>query len=383
MKTVMKRLYGFACLLLFPLAALAQSAAAPSDAPWHFVVGGDSRNCGDVIMPAIAEGAKKDEAEFYWHLGDWRAIYTFDEDMVQASAMTKHPLQVQNYLMSAFQDAIDNQLTPFRKLGIKVYAGIGNHETIWPMTRGAFIRAFHAYLDQSDIRKQRTLDDPYSYDLPVRTYYHVIIRNIDFITLDNGSCDMFDETQMMWLTSLLDRAAANPAIHAVVVGMHAALPDSRACGHSMSNFPRERETGRRVYRMLLDVREKHHKQVYILASHSHFVMNDVYDTDYWRANGGVLPGWIIGTSGAVRYRLPETVTPGSNVRTDVYGYLLASVNANGAIGFQFREVTENDVPADIKDKYSEKWVKEFCFEKNQDPNPKAGTCPSLSQCSAD
>src|SRR5882672_2273759 len=47
---------------------------------WSFVVSGDSRNCGNVVMPAIAAGAEKNGAVFYWHLGDLRAIYTTDED---------------------------------------------------------------------------------------------------------------------------------------------------------------------------------------------------------------------------------------------------------------------------------------------------------------
>jgi hypothetical protein len=47
---------------------------------WHFVVSGDSRNCGDVVMPSVAAGAHTHDARFYWHLGDWRAIYDFDED---------------------------------------------------------------------------------------------------------------------------------------------------------------------------------------------------------------------------------------------------------------------------------------------------------------
>src|SRR5258707_5113490 len=112
-------------LLLFPIAALAQTTppapAGASDGTWHFVVAGDSRNCGDVVMPAIAEAAKTNNAKFYWHLGDWRAIYTFDEDMVQAATMAKQTLRVQDYLLGALQDAVDNQLKAFDKLGIPVY----------------------------------------------------------------------------------------------------------------------------------------------------------------------------------------------------------------------------------------------------------------------
>jgi len=67
-------------LLCFCPALFAQSS---NDRGWNFAVSGDSRNCGDVVMPAIAEGVKGDHAEFYWHLGDYRAIYNFDEDYKQ------------------------------------------------------------------------------------------------------------------------------------------------------------------------------------------------------------------------------------------------------------------------------------------------------------
>jgi hypothetical protein len=373
----MKLRYALA-LLLFPIAAFAQTPAPSADPPWHFVVAGDSRNCGDVVMPAIAQAAKNNGAMFYWHLGDWRAIYTFDEDMVQANVMAGKSLLIQNYLMNALGDAVDNQLKPFDKLGIPVYAGIGNHETIWPLTRSAFVNAFHAYLDMPAIRAQRLKDSPY--DLSARTYFHVINNGVDFITMDNGSCDMFDESQMNWLIALLDRDANDATIRTVVLGAHAALPDSRSCGHSMGNYARQRETGRAVYRLLLDMRDKYKKQVYVLASHSHFVMDNVYDTPFWRANGGVLPGWIVGTSGAVRYRLPDTVTPGPNVKTDVYGYLLGTVGANGTISFEFRELTAGDIPADVVAKYSKAFVEDFCFAKNRDPRLQKGNCPPMTQC---
>jgi hypothetical protein len=380
----MKKSVALAFLVLFPLFASAQSAAPPPEAPWQFVVAGDSRNCGDIVMPAIAEGASRDGASFYWHLGDWRAIYTFDEDMVQAAAMATKPvqLQLQTYLLTAFQDAIDNQLKPFEKKGIPVYVGIGNHETIWPMTRKAFVNAFRGYLDVDTIRVQRALDDKYTFQPPVETYYHVVDHGIDFITLDNGSCDMFDPQQMIWLTALLDRDGANAKIKTVVVGMHEALPDSRSCGHSMSNYPRQRETGRKVYHLLLDMRDKHQKQVYVLASHSHFVMDNVYDSAYWRANGGVLTGWIVGTSGAMRYELPDSVTPGPNTKTGVYGYLLGTVSPDGSIAFRFREVTLDDIPTDVKEKYSKKFVEDVCFKGNRDPTKQHSSCPPMSQCSA-
>ena len=363
-------------------AASAPAAAQASDATWHFVVGGDSRNCGDVIMPAIAAAAKTNGAKFYWHLGDYRAIYKFDEDMVQAGLMAGKPLLIQNYLKGAFKDAIDNQIKPFGgDQSVPVFVGIGNHETIWPMSRERFKKAFADYLDTPAIREQRLRDDPK--DTAFRTYYHVVMDGIDFITLDNGSCDMFDDAQMTWLRNVLAHDAADASVRTIIAGMHAALPDSRSCGHSMGNYPAQQITGREVYKLLLALRDKNHKQVYVLSSHSHFVMDNVYDSEYWRANGGVLPGWIVGTSGAIRYRLPETATPGPNTRTDVYGYLWATVHADGAITFEFRELTPKDIPQKVKDTYSQNFVETFCFAANRDIGPQDGFCPKMSECKPD
>jgi hypothetical protein len=45
---------------------------------WYFAVSGDSRDCGDLIMPkiaqAIADNKQNAPVEFYWHLGDLRAF---------------------------------------------------------------------------------------------------------------------------------------------------------------------------------------------------------------------------------------------------------------------------------------------------------------------
>ena len=86
---------------------LASSASAQT---WRFAVAGDSRNCGDVVMPAIAAGVKADNAAFYWHLGDFRAIFRVDEDMEHA---VKTPYTVSNYLSAAWPDFIRYQIGPF------------------------------------------------------------------------------------------------------------------------------------------------------------------------------------------------------------------------------------------------------------------------------
>jgi hypothetical protein len=60
-------------------------AAKSEHASWYFAVSGDSRDCGDLIMPkiaqAIADHRQDEPVEFYWHLGDLRALYRLDCDM--------------------------------------------------------------------------------------------------------------------------------------------------------------------------------------------------------------------------------------------------------------------------------------------------------------
>lgn len=42
----------------------------PKPGEWRFIVSGDSRNCGDVVMPTIAAHSSRYTPSFYWHLGD-------------------------------------------------------------------------------------------------------------------------------------------------------------------------------------------------------------------------------------------------------------------------------------------------------------------------
>ncbi|MDE2511965.1 MAG: hypothetical protein KGL74_12655, partial [Elusimicrobia bacterium] len=111
------------------------------------------------------------------------------------------------------------------------------------------------------------------------------------------------------------------------------------------------------------------KPVEVVASHSHFVMNDLYDTPYWNAAGagdrGVLPGWIAGTAGAIRYPLPKDLPSKVFAKTAVYGYLLGEVAPDGKASFRFREIARKDVPADVVAKFGAKTVDD-CFADNQD-----------------
>src|SRR6202158_712197 len=92
-------------------------------AAWHFVASGDSRNCGDVVMPAIAETAKKNQAAFYWHLGDLRLTSGFDEDIQHQPEHMAQSMSIADYESTEWADCIDSQLAPFGS--IPFFLGIG------------------------------------------------------------------------------------------------------------------------------------------------------------------------------------------------------------------------------------------------------------------
>jgi hypothetical protein len=364
-----KILAALAILLGSPAGLLAQSAgspqspsADPASAPWNFAVSGDSRNCGDVVMPAIAAGVAKDHAAFYLHLGDFRKLSDFDEDLQHQPKYIASPLSISTYESVAWDDFLQSQAAAF---SVPVFLGIGNHELVWPHTRDMYLIQFADWLDAPILKSQRLADDKTNHEL--RTYFHWIQGGVDFISLDNATSDAFDETQVLWFERTLKLDAANPQVQTILVGMHEALPDSISSNHAMDESEEGIISGRRVYRDLLKIQDDSHKRVYVLASHSHYYMEGIFNTEYWRANGGVLPGWIVGTAGAYRYALPRNKTEATAAETDVYGYLLATVKPGGEINFTFRKLAESDVPAAVVNEYKLDFV-HWCFEKNSAPN---------------
>lgn len=345
---------------LLASAAMAQTSRHQQNVPdWNFAVSGDSRNCGDVVVPSIAASAAKNKAAFYWHLGDLRAIYGVDEDYQDSPEHRGKAIQKDEYLKDAWDDFIQHQIGAFGSM--PVYVGIGNHETTPPKTREQFAEKFAQWLDSPVLQKQRLADNPHA--TAPTTYFHWFQGGVDFIYLDNATLDQFSREQVNWLEDVLQRASSNPEVRALVVGMHAALPDSLASGHSMSDWIVGVESGRHVYADLLDLKKKTGKNVYLLASHSHFYMSGIFNSEYWAANGGELPGWIVGTGGAVRYALPPDASHAKEARTKVYGYLLGTVHQDGSIDFKFQEIKRSDTPSAISRRYTPQFVN-FCFEKN-------------------
>src|SRR5437016_3164318 len=351
--SVVKRTIVFAVVSMPCLGYMGIASAA---ADWTFIVSGDSRNCGDVVLPSIAAAAHERRAAFYWHLGDLRWMVEVDEDYKAIHPRTN----LKHYLGTAWDDFVENQIGPFGDTPF--FVGIGNHETILPGMRSKFVRKFAPWLDVPVLRQQRLLDDPQ--DVNPHTYYHWHRDGIDFIYLDNASFLQFDRRQRRWLRRVLQHDAAAADVTAVVVGMHKALPDSVAAGHSMNESPIGTSTGREVYAQLLDLQRS--KPVYVLASHSHYYMSGIYDTPYWRAHGGGLAGWIVRTGGARRYPLPQEQFAKHDHRAHAYGYFMARVKPAAAaqrIEFSFVEVSEPEVPSPVTQRFGSTLVHQ-CYAGN-------------------
>jgi hypothetical protein len=353
-------LFVIAVAAISALAAQPANAQQPAGGTWHFVVSGDSRNCGDVVMPGIAETAEKNQAAFYWHLGDLRAINAFDEDVQHQPEHIAKPLSMDEYLNIAWQDYIDSQIAPFGS--IPFFVGIGNHEVIPPAkTRDGFLLQFADWLDTPVLRAQRLQD--YPGDHLLKTYYHWIDRGVAFYFLDSATAEQFDAAQIAWFEHVLEKDLANPDVKTIVAGMHKALPESISARHSMNESPTGTESGRRVYADLLRAQNDARKHVYVLASHSHYYMDGIFNTDYWKQHGGVLPGWIVGTAGAVHHPLPPGASDAREALINVYGSLLGTVQPSGEISFKFEKLVETDIPAPVTARYGKDFV-HWCFAEN-------------------
>lgn len=331
----------FSLLLALPATLIAAPPHGhkhpPAESAWTFAVSGDSRNCGDFVMPAIAAHVQAEHDAFYWHLGDFRWMSHPDQDMLAMLPPGKTLTQNQ-YTQIAWNDFLTHQIASFGSF--PVFLGRGNHETVPPMTRAGYIATFEPLLNRPEIAAQRKADG--SYAAPLGPWYHWTRDGVDFITMDNSSHDEFTDEQMRWLHAVLEHdEAPGSGIRTIVAGMHEALPHSTGRQHAMDDWQRGIDSGEQVYEWMYQAQQKG-KHVYLIASHSHYYSPDIYDTDRWNGYGKpVVPGFIIGAAGAHRYKLPPTAKPGS--KTMIYGYVQGTVHPDGTIDFALHEFSEADL----------------------------------------
>ncbi|HEX8163780.1 MAG TPA: hypothetical protein VF538_18070 [Pyrinomonadaceae bacterium] len=369
------------------LAVLLLSRLAPA-APgsWYFAVSGDSRDCGDLIMPKIARDVEarrqQTPAEFYWHLGDLRGMYRIDCDMLKRKypkydcvARPAAGLQFNDfneYLKNAWGDFVQQQIKPFGATPFVL--GIGNHELI-NRTREDFECRFAEWLRQPLLAAQLKSDLKRGVSgREGSTYFHFVRGGVDFIYLDNAGDEVsFPPEEVAWLRGVLAGDAKDDKVKTIIVGMHAALPLSAERGHAMDQTCTGYCSGLQAYDLLWDAQNlsaapKKRKHVYVLSSHSHFFRENIYDTPEHK--GRVLPGWIIGTAGAEQYKQAS--------ERIMYGYMTVEVRADGTIGTQFHEITRDSPP--LADGAGAEELTAFCFEQNK--RPPADRHESNCQCSA-
>ncbi|MFN2599118.1 MAG: hypothetical protein ABR563_18255 [Pyrinomonadaceae bacterium] len=251
-----------ALLFVFSLANVA-SFAKPAAKSWYFAVSGDSRDCGDVVMPKIAADIaarrRQTPAEFYLHLGDLRAMYRIDCDMLkrrspQAECPARPATGLQTYdfneyLKFAWDDFIQNQIKPFAPTPFVL--GIGNHELI-NRTRDDFMCRFRQWLTESPLEEQFKKDHKRGFaPAEGNTYFHFVRNGADFIYLDNAGGDAdFPAEELAWLTRVLAEDAKDDHVKTIIAGMHAALPLSSERGHAMDQTCRGYCTGLQAYDLL-------------------------------------------------------------------------------------------------------------------------------------
>ena len=320
------------------LALVTVSAGAQlKDTTWSFAVSGDSRNCGDFVMPAIASSVKAENDAFYWHLGDFRWSSNVDQDLVAMMPKDK-PLSLDEYHRMEWDDFLTHQVASFG--AIPIFLGRGNHENVPPLTRDGYVAKFKTMLDRPEIAAQREADGAGAG--PVGPWYHWTHAGVDFITLDNASHEEFSDAQLRWLRGVLDRdLAPGSGIRAIVAGGHEALPHSTGSEHAMDDWDLGERTGDRVYTWFYDAQAAG-KHVYLIASHSHYYSPNIYNSPYWKQySSRVVPGLIIGLAGAHRYALPKTAD--KTAKSHIYGYVQGTVHSDGQIDFKLRELSEDDL----------------------------------------
>ncbi len=380
----MSRSKARACLVISLFLLLARVAGGAKGG-WYFAVSGDSRDCGDLVMPKIAAdiaAQRQTPAEFYWHLGDLRAMYRIDCDLLkrkypQAACPAQpgsgpRPSDFNEYLKDAWDDFIQNQIRPFAPTPFVL--GIGNHELI-NRTRDDFTCRFGQWLRQPFLEAQFRRDQKRGVSsVEGNTYFRFVRGGVDFIYLDNAGGDVdFTPDELAWLSRVLAQDAKDDHVRTIIAGMHAPLPLSSERGHAMDQTCKGYCSGLTAYDMLWDAQNlsgpaKRRKRVYVLASHSHFFRENIYDTPEHK--GRVLPGWIVGTAGAEQYK------PASE--RIMYGYMLIEVLPDGTINPRFREVTRDSPPAAAGPGAEE--LTAFCFEQNK--RPPADVHQTNCQCAA-
>ena len=170
----------------------------------RYIVGGDSRDDAAHVLPWAFREAKARGASAFLFLGDMELNPSFDAHFRgELGELAKVPF----------------------------YPVLGNHEV---KLFGAF--SFGQVAAENDFRAHflGTPETPVKSSLDGKVVYSVNLPgHVHFVALDNVSQPGFGKDQLAWLRDDLARAANDPDVRHIFVGMHKPLANNGVTTHSM------------------------------------------------------------------------------------------------------------------------------------------------------
>ena len=213
-------------------------AGTPS---WRFAVSGDSRNCGDVVMPAIAAGVKQIRRRVLLAPRRFAPISAMrTKTFASSPSISPRPLTKTEYPGIAWDDFTQNQMAAFGDTPF--YLGIGNHDTVAPEDHAAFVARFSEQLDLPNLRAQRLKDDPSDLAaedvLPLDRARRGLSSIWTTRTETSSSAD-----QVAWLEKTLNRDLPILRFARLWWACTRRFPESLSSNHAMDDSKAAREAG--------------------------------------------------------------------------------------------------------------------------------------------
>jgi hypothetical protein len=235
---------------------VAPTEPKPTAKTFRYLIGGDSRDDHTKVVQWAFREAKARAVTAFIFLGDMELTPELDEHF----------------------EALLSLLDP-----VPFYPVLGNHEVLrfgkFPLGEATAARNYrNRFLGTARTPVKSSIESRivYSADLP---------GGLHFVALDNVSQPGFGVEQMAWLLSDLEKAAQNPAIKYIVVGMHKPLARNGITDHCMAEDGLQAIADSDAAVALF---QKHHVTM-IVASHLH---------EFDEFTQGGIPSYITGGLGA-------------------------------------------------------------------------------------
>ncbi|MBI3272557.1 MAG: metallophosphoesterase [Planctomycetes bacterium] len=236
--------------------------APPPPGTARYLIGGDSRNDVNHVIPWAFDQSKRRGASAFIFLGDMELTPELDVKFQKELSLL--------------------QPVPF-------YPVLGNHEIDqFGVFRVGFLERLHGANPEKNFRRRflGTKETPVKSNFGDKVVYGTDLPGgLHFIALDNVSQKGFGDSQLAWLQNDLKAARSNPGTKYIVVGMHKALA---ANGHTTHAMDEDGDRSKKDSAVALALFRAFHVNL-IFASHLH---------DYVKFSQGGIESYITGGLGA-------------------------------------------------------------------------------------